>query len=53
MTQEQKSVITAVISTLNRAIPVITKEDMDAKLGCILALEQLLLKEEENAQTKS
>lgn len=41
MTDEQKAVIQAIIHTLNTSIPVVTKADLDAKLGCILALEKL------------
>lgn len=45
MTDAQKTTIRAVIHTLNNCIPVIAKEDLDAKLGCILALEKLLEEE--------
>lgn len=46
MTDAQKAVIQAIIHTLNTSMPVVSKADLDAKLGCILALEKLLEEDE-------
>lgn len=46
MTNEQKTTLQAILHTLDTHIPVTAKEDLDAKLGCILALEKLLEEEQ-------